>query len=222
MTPVAKPGTLAFAREYFAHRDPAVLGVLRKSSVGIAGAGGLGSNVAIALARAGVGRLVIADYDKVEPSNLNRQQYFLDQVGERKVEALRENLLAINPYSLYEVHDVRVTRRNAAAIFGRVDVLVEAFDKAEAKEMLIEASLSKFPGRPIVAASGLAGYGGNRRVHTRRLGNLYICGDESSQCPKGISPMAPRVALVAAMQANLVVELLVKMRGRRSSEKASE
>ena len=222
MTPVAKPGTLAFAREYFAHRDPAVLGVLRKSSVGIAGAGGLGSNVAIALARAGVGRLVIADYDKVEPSNLNRQQYFLDQVGERKVEALRENLLAINPYSLYEVHDVRVTRRNAAAIFGRVDVLVEAFDKAEAKEMLIEASLSKFPGRPIVAASGLAGYGGNRKVHTRRLGNLYICGDESSQCPKGISPMAPRVALVAAMQANLVVELLVKMRGRRSSEKAAE
>jgi sulfur carrier protein ThiS adenylyltransferase len=213
MTPVAKPGTLAFAREYFAHRDPAVLGVLRKSSVGIAGAGGLGSNVAIALARAGVGRLVIADYDKVEPSNLNRQQYFLDQVGERKVEALRENLLAINPYSLYDIHDVRVTRRNAAAIFGRVDVLVEAFDKAEAKEMLIEASLSKFPGRPIVAASGLAGYGGNRRVHTRRLGNLYICGDESSQCPKGISPMAPRVALVAAMQANLVVELLVKMRG---------
>ena len=212
MTPVAKPGTLAFAREYFAHRDPAVLGVLRKSSVGIAGAGGLGSNVAIALARAGVGRLVIADYDKVEPSNLNRQQYFLDQVGERKVEALRENLLAINPYSLYDIHDVRVTRRNAAAIFGRVDVLVEAFDKAEAKEMLIEASLSKFPGRPIVAASGLAGYGGNRRVHTRRLGNLYICGDESSQCPKGISPMAPRVALVAAMQANLVVELLVRMR----------
>ena len=222
MTPVAKPGTLAFAREYFAHRDPAVLGVLRKSSVGIAGAGGLGSNVAIALARAGVGRLVIADYDKVEPSNLNRQQYFLDQVGERKVEALRENLLAINPYSLYDIHDVRVTRRNAAAIFGRVDVLVEAFDKAEAKEMLIEASLSKFPGRPIVAASGLAGYGGNRKVHTRRLGNLHICGDESSQCPKGISPMAPRVALVAAMQANLVVELLVKMRGRRSSEKAAE
>jgi sulfur carrier protein ThiS adenylyltransferase len=95
-----------------------------------------------------------------------------------------------------------------------VDVLVEAFDKAEAKEMLIEASLAKFPGRPIVAASGLAGYGGNTKIHARRLGNLFICGDESSQCPKGVSPMAPRVALVAAMQANLVVELLVKMRGR--------
>jgi sulfur carrier protein ThiS adenylyltransferase len=214
MTPLARTGTIAFAREYFAHRDEAVLAVLRRSSVGIAGAGGLGSNVAVALARAGVGRLVIADFDKIEPSNLNRQQYFVDQVGERKVEALRENLLAINPYSLYEIHDVRVNRRNATAIFGRVDVLVEAFDKAEAKEMLIEASLSKFPGRPIVAASGLAGYGGNCKIHSRRLGNLYICGDESSQCPKGISPMAPRVALVAALQANLVVELLVKMKGR--------
>ena len=217
MKTLPKPGTIAFAREYFAHRDPDVLAVLRRSSVGIAGAGGLGSNVAVALARAGVGRLVIADFDRIEPSNLNRQQYFLDQVGERKVVALRENLLAVNPYSLYEIHDVRINRRNAATIFARVDVLVEAFDKAAAKEMLIEASLSRFPGRPIVAASGLAGYGRNRKIHARRLGNLYVCGDESSQCPKGISPMAPRVALVAAMQANLVVELLVKMRGRRAA-----
>jgi sulfur carrier protein ThiS adenylyltransferase len=209
-----KPDSLAFAEEFFSRREPDVLAVLRRSSVGIAGAGGLGSNVAVFLARAGVGRLVIADFDKIEPSNLNRQQYFIDQVGERKVEALRDNLLAINPYSLYEVHDVRVTRRNAAKIFARVDVLVEAFDRAEAKEMLIETCLTRFPGRPIVAASGLAGYGGNRKIHTRRMGNLHICGDEESQSPKGVSPMAPRVALVAAMQANLVVELLIKMRGR--------
>jgi sulfur carrier protein ThiS adenylyltransferase len=209
-----KPDSLAFAREFFSCREKAVLAVLRQSSVGIAGAGGLGSNVAVSLARAGVGRLVIADFDKVEPSNLNRQQYFIDQVGRRKVEALRENLLLISPYSLYEVHDVQVTRRNAAKIFARVDVLVEAFDRAAAKEMLIETCLTRFPGRPIVAASGLAGYGGNRKIHTRRMGNLYICGDEESQCPRGVSPMAPRVALVAAMQANLVVELLIKMRGR--------
>jgi sulfur carrier protein ThiS adenylyltransferase len=214
MKSLPKPGSIAFAREYFARRDPAVLAVLRQSSVGIAGAGGLGSNVAVALARAGVGRLVIADCDRIEPSNLNRQQYFVDQVGERKVEALRENLLAINPYSLYEIHDVRINRRNAMTIFERVDILVEAFDKAAAKEMLIETSLARFPGRPIVAASGLAGYGRSSKIRCRRLGNLYICGDESSQCPKGVSPMAPRVALVAAMQANLVVELLVKMRGR--------
>jgi sulfur carrier protein ThiS adenylyltransferase len=209
-----KPGSVAFAREFFSCREPDVLAVLRKSSVGIAGAGGLGSNVAVSLARAGIGRLVIADFDKVEPSNLNRQQYTIDQVGERKVEALRDNLLAINPYSLYEIHDARVNRRNAARIFARVDVLVEAFDQAEAKEMLIETGLARFPGRPIVAASGLAGYGMNRKLRTRRLGNLYICGDEESQSPKGISPMAPRVALVAAMQANLVVELLIKLRGR--------
>jgi sulfur carrier protein ThiS adenylyltransferase len=214
MKATLKPDSIAFAREFFSRREPDVLAVLRQSSVGIAGSGGLGSNVAVSLARAGVGRLVIADFDKVEPSNLNRQQYFIDQVGERKVEALRDNLLAINPYSLYEVHDVRVTRRNATKIFARVDVLVEAFDRAEAKEMLIETCLTRFPGRPIVAASGLAGYGGNRKIHTRRMGNLYICGDEESQCPKGVSPMAPRVALVAAMQANLVVELLIKMRGR--------
>jgi len=213
MKAAPKPGTIAFARAYFARRDPDVLAVLRRSSVGIAGAGGLGSNVAVALARAGVGRLVIADFDRVEPSNLNRQQFFLDQVGERKVEALRENLLAVNPYSLYEVHNVRLNRKNATTVFARVDVLVEAFDKAAAKEMLIEASLAKFPGRPIVAASGLAGYGGNSRLRTRRMGNLYVCGDGSSQSPRGISPMAPRVALVAAMQANLVIELLMKMRG---------
>jgi sulfur carrier protein ThiS adenylyltransferase len=206
---------LEFGQEFFSGRDPVVLDALRRSTVGIAGAGGLGSTVACSLARAGVGRLVIADFDRLEPSNLNRQQYFVDQVGRVKVEVLKENLLRINPFSVYEVHEVRITRRNAAEVFRSVDVLVEAFDKAEAKEMLIETCLRRFPERPIVAASGLAGYGGNRKIHTRRLGNLYICGDEASQCPKGISPMAPRVGVVANMQANLVIELLVKMRKRQ-------
>jgi sulfur carrier protein ThiS adenylyltransferase len=204
---------LKFAKDFFSRRDPAVLDILRRSSVGIAGAGGLGSNVAISLARAGVGRLVIADFDRIEPSNLNRQQYFVDQVGRVKVEALKESLLRVNPFSVYEIHSVRITRKNAAVIFRSVDVLVEAFDQAGAKEMLIEACLGRFPGRPIVAASGLAGYGKNRKLHTRRLGNLYICGDEESQCPQGVSPMAPRVGIVANMQANLVVDLLVRMRG---------
>lgn len=204
---------LKFAKDYFAHRDRAVLEALRRSTVGIAGAGGLGSTVAVSLARAGVGRLVIADFDSIEPSNLNRQQYTIDQVGRVKVEALNENLLRINPFSVYEIHAVRITRKNATDIFRSVDVLVEALDRAEAKEMLIETCLRRYPGRPIVAASGLAGYGKNRALHTRRLGNLFICGDEDSQSPKGISPMAPRVGIVANMQANLVVELLVKLRG---------
>jgi sulfur carrier protein ThiS adenylyltransferase len=204
---------LKFAKDYFAHRDRAVLEALRRSTVGIAGAGGLGSTVAVSLARAGVGRLVITDFDSIEPSNLNRQQYTIDQVGRVKVEALKENLLRINPFSVYEIHAVRITRKNATDIFRSVDVLVEALDRAEAKEMLIETCLRRYPGRPIVAASGLAGYGKNRALHTRRLGNLFICGDEDSQSPKGVSPMAPRVGIVANMQANLVVELLVKLRG---------
>ncbi|MEK7667554.1 MAG: sulfur carrier protein ThiS adenylyltransferase ThiF [Gemmatimonadota bacterium] len=202
--------------DLFAKHDPRVLAALRRSTVGIAGAGGLGSNVAISLARAGVGRLIIADFDRVEPSNLNRQQYFTRQIGRRKVEALRENLRGVNPFSEYIVHAVRVTRRNAGRLFGEAEILVEAFDKAAAKQMLIDAWLSLHPDRPIVAASGLAGYGKNRKLHTRKIGNLYVCGDEESQCPAGISPMAPRVAIVANLQANLVVELLVNRKGGRA------
>ena len=204
------------AAALFAKHDHQVLAALRASTVGIAGAGGLGSNVAISLARAGVGRLIVADFDRVEPSNLNRQQYFIRQIGRRKVLALRENLRAINPFSQYTVHAVRVTRANVGRIFGDAEVLVEALDRAAVKQMLIDAWLSLHPDRPIVAASGLAGYGKNRKLHTRRMGSLYLCGDEESQCPKGISPMAPRVAIVANMQANLVVELLVNRKGRRT------
>jgi sulfur carrier protein ThiS adenylyltransferase len=199
--------------ELFSRHDPAVLAALRRSTVGIAGAGGLGSNVAVSLSRAGVGRLVIADFDRVEASNLNRQQYFVEQVGRRKVEALRENLRRIAPFTECVVHDVRVTAANLGQLFGEADVLVEAFDRAEAKEMLIDAWLTLFPSRPVVAASGLAGFGRNRKLRTRRMGSLYVCGDGESQCPEGISPMAPRVGIVANLQANLVVELLVK-RGR--------
>ena len=202
-----------FKDAYFAGRDPGVLAALQAASAGIAGAGGLGSNVAISLARAGVGRLVVADFDVIEASNLNRQQFFIDQIGRAKVDALQESLQKINPFSIYDMHRVRITRANVADVFGGVDVLIEAFDKAEAKEMLIEAWLGCFPGRPIVAASGLAGYGRNRKLHTRKVGNLYICGDEETQAVPGVSPMAPRVGVVANMQANLVVELLVKMRG---------
>lgn len=197
-------------KDLFARRDPRVLAILRKSTVGIAGAGGLGSNIAISLARAGVGRLIIADFDKIEPSNLNRQQYFIEQIGRRKVHALRANLERINPFSQYVIHAVRVTRANVGRIFAGSDILMEAFDKAEAKCMLMEAWLSLHPDRPMIAACGLAGYGKNGRLHTRRLGSLYVCGDEESQCPRGVSPMAPRVALVANMQANLAIELLVK------------
>jgi len=202
-------------KQFFSKHDPKILSILRKSVVGIAGAGGLGSNVAFSLARAGIGKLIIADFDAVEPSDLNRQQYFIDQIGKAKLDALLENLKKINPFSEYEMHKVKITPSNFSEIFASVDILVEAFDKAEMKQMLIESWLSQFPTKPIIAASGLAGYGQNEKIRTRRAGNLYICGDEETECKEGISPMAPRVGIVANMQANLVLELLIKMKSTR-------
>jgi len=203
--------------DLFAKRDSQVLAALRRGTVGIAGAGGLGSTVAVSLARAGVGRLIIADFDRIEASNLNRQQYFIRQIGRLKVEALRENLRGLNPFSEYTVHAVRVTRANVERLFSDAQILVEAFDKATAKRMLIDRWLALHPDRPIVAASGVAGYGRNRKLRSRRMGNLYLCGDEESEAPKGITPMAPRVGIVANLQANLVVELLVEGKGRGRS-----
>ncbi|MGD0782011.1 MAG: sulfur carrier protein ThiS adenylyltransferase ThiF [Candidatus Aminicenantales bacterium] len=199
-----------FEKDFFLKRDLGVLAALQASVVGIAGAGGLGSNAAAALARAGVGRLIIADFDVVEPPDLNRQYYFVDQIGQPKVEALLFNLKRMNPFSAYEIHNVRVDRANVKILFREADLLVEAFDLADQKQMLIEAWLSDFPGRPIIVASGLVGFGGNDKMGQRSLGNLYICGDEMSECDVCTAPMAPRVAVVAAMQANLAVELLVK------------
>lgn len=200
-------------KAFFSRHDKTVLRTLRAATVGVAGAGGLGSNAAIALARAGVGALILADFDRIEPSNLNRQQYSVKQVGRLKVGALAANLRQQAPFTEVKARAVKVTAANLREIFGEADILVEAFDRAEEKSMLIDAWLSLHPDRPVIAASGLAGYGGNSRLKTRRMGSLYICGDGESQCPPGVSPMAPRVALVAAMQANLAVELLMKTKG---------
>jgi sulfur carrier protein ThiS adenylyltransferase len=206
-------------KQQFSKHDPGILSILRTSTVGIAGAGGLGSNAAVSLARAGLGTLIIADFDRVEPSDLNRQYYFIEQVGKPKVAALLENLKGINPYSQYQTHLVKVEPGNVAAIFGSADLLIEAFDKAEMKQMIVNTWLSLFPQRPIIVASGLTGLGKNEKLHTRRAGNLYVCGDEETEAEERISPMAPRVGIVANMQANLALELLVKMKGRKSKRR---
>jgi len=197
-------------KAFFRCHDPEVLRVLRQSVVGIAGAGGLGSNAAVALVRAGIGKLIIVDDDRIEIPNLNRQQYFWSQVGRLKVEALAETLRKIHHFTEVAILPVRINRRNVAPLFAEVDLLIEAFDRAEEKQMLIEAWLAAFPDRPIIAASGLSGYGGNRKIRERRIGNLFLIGDESSEPSPGVSPMAPRVGVVACMQANLAVELLVR------------
>jgi len=196
--------------ELFAGHDPAMLAVWQKAVVGIAGAGGLGSNIAIALARAGIGKLIIADFDVVTTTNLNRQQYFLDQVGMPKVNALKDNLERINPFCHYSVYNDRITPENLSDVFGECDILIEALDGAEQKQMLIEAWQDFYPDRPLIGASGLSGYGRNELIRTIKLDNIYLCGDGVSELQPGISPVAPRVGIVANMQANLCLELLIK------------
>lgn len=180
-------------------------------TVGIAGAGGLGSNCAAALVRTGIGKIVVADFDIVEERNLNRQFYFIDQTGMKKVEALKVNLKRIGSNTEIITHDITLTHQNIPDTYAGCDIIVEAFDKSEMKEMLIE-SVSKFlPGVPLVIGSGLAGWGGNNEIGSRKIDDcLYICGDESHEVGDELPPLAPRVNIVANMQANIVLEILLK------------
>jgi sulfur carrier protein ThiS adenylyltransferase len=202
----------ALYTELFSGHDPAMLKVWQASVIGIAGVGGLGSNIAISLARAGIGKLIFADYDTISTPNLNRQQFFLDQVGQPKVAALRDLIQRINPFCECVVFDGRIMESNVSAIFGSCDILLEAFDGAEEKQMLIETWQEVFPDKPLIGASGLAGYGRNELIHTIKLDNIYLCGDGVSELKPGISPVAPRVGIVANMQANLCLELLIKLK----------
>lgn len=193
-----------------ARHTPGVHAVLKGSCVGIAGAGGLGSAIAIALARIGVGRLIIADFDVVEPSNLNRQQYFVDQLGLLKVEALKENLARINPYVAVDAVAARLTPENIGGVFASVQVLIEAFDAADQKAMLVESFGRAFPEKPMVVASGLAGHASSNSVATRKLGpRLYVVGDLVTGAQPGTGLMAPRVGIAAHHQANAALRLLL-------------
>lgn len=183
--------------------------ILAGKKVGIAGAGGLGSNCAAALVRAGVGTLVIADFDSVAESNLDRQFYFADQVGRLKVEALRDNLERIDPGVRTEIHPVRLDPESAAAIFAACDVVVEAFDSAEAKAMLIETVLGRMTGMPIIAASGLSGYGRTDSMRVLRSGRVRVVGDLESEVSVEQPPVAPRVGIAANMEANEALEILL-------------
>lgn len=197
--------------ELFAEHDPAMLKIWQSSTVGIAGAGGLGSNIAFSLARAGIGKLIIADFDIITVSNLNRQQFFLDQAGQPKVTALKDNLTRMNPFCEVIVHNVRITAANLAVLFGSCDILIEALDGAEQKQMLIETWQELYPDKALIGASGLSGYGRNELIRTVKFDNIYLCGDGVSELQPGISPVAPRVGIVANMQANLCLELLIKL-----------
>lgn len=179
--------------------------------VGIAGAGGLGSNCAVALARSGVGTLVLSDFDVVEPANLNRQYYFTNQVGMLKSNALKDNIARINPDITVIAHTEKLNESNIPEIFKGCHVVVEAFDKDEMKEMLIETVQTKMKGIPLIIGSGLAGWGKSEKISYRKIDDtLYVCGDESTVAGEELPPMAPRVGIVANMQANTVIEILMK------------
>lgn len=178
--------------------------------VAVAGLGGLGSNIAVSLARLGVGHLHLIDFDRVDVTNLNRQQYFADQVGMPKTEALRENLLRINPWLDLRTDCLRVTEENAAGLLRDDTYICEAFDVAEQKAMLVRTVLEQLPEKYLVAASGMAGYGDGNEIHTRRVASrFYLCGDEKTEAAAGRGLMAPRVALCAAHQANMVLRLIL-------------
>ena len=193
-----------------ARHTPGVHEKVKNACVGIAGLGGLGSAVAIALARIGIGKLIVADFDVVEPSNLNRQHYYIDQIGMNKTEAMAVNLKRINPYMTLESHHVKLDKGNIPEIFDNVDAMVEAFDTAEGKAMLMNSFASSFPDVPLVMASGLAGYGPGDTIGVKKISSsVYIVGDLISDARPGRGLMAPRVGVAAHMQANTVLRLLL-------------
>ena len=193
-----------------ARHGPAAHAAVKRARVGIAGCGGLGSSVAVALARVGVGCLVLVDFDVVEPSNLNRQQFFIDQIGQAKVDALAANLARINPFVAVERFPVRLNPANTVEVFRKCDVIAECFDSAEAKAELVTTVRTLLPDTPIVAASGVAGYGTAGTIQSRRvLGNAFIVGDEESAAQPGRGLWAPRVLVAAGHQANIVLRLLL-------------
>ena len=186
-----------------------ISGKLKKAKVCILGLGGLGSNVAVLLARSGIGYLKLVDFDIVEASNLNRQQYRISHVGMKKTEAIKTIIKEINPFVEIEVLNKKVDRENILSIVGDVEIVVEAFDRAETKAMAIEELLINGD-KILVSASGMAGLGSANEIITRKIrDNFYLVGDNYSDYEEYSGIMSTRVMLCAAHQANVVLRLIV-------------
>ncbi len=183
---------------------------LKNAVVGIAGLGGLGSNVAVALTRLKVGKLILADYDVIEESNLNRQNYFYDQIGRHKVDVSLENLRRINPEANLVGHKVRLAPDNIPRVFAEAHIIAECFDRADQKQMIVETVLSKMKNTIIVTVSGLAGFGKSNDIRTVRLSpRLVLVGDGVSGTAAGAPLTAGRVGVAAYHQANAIAEILL-------------
>ncbi len=182
-----------------------------QAAVAVCGLGGLGSNIAISLARAGIGRLILVDFDRVDVTNLHRQQYKACQVGMYKTDALAENLKEIAPYTAVKTYTQKVTEKNISDLLKEADIVCEAFDNAEAKAMLVNTVLEKMPEKYLVAASGMAGLDSANSIKTRKIMNrFYLCGDEVSEVSANSALFSTRVMLCAAHQAHMVLRILAE------------
>ena len=186
---------------------------LRNGRAAIAGLGGLGSNIAVSLARSGVGHLLLVDFDVVDVTNLNRQMYMIPHLGMPKTEALREILAQINPWLDVRTEQVRVTPENVRELFSGWPVVCEAFDRADQKAMLVSSLLAQCPDTIVVSGNGMAGLGDANLIQTRQqMRRLYVCGDGMTEISPGVGLMAPRVAICAGHQANKVLQLITGQR----------
>ena len=183
---------------------------LSKAVIGVAGLGGLGSNIALSLARVGVKKLVLADFDVVEPSNLNRQQYFVRHIGLKKTQALKELINDVNPFVEVETHDIFLDEKNVASVFGECEILCEAFDNVAGKAMILNEAGASLKEKKIIGASGMAGCFSSNLIKTIKFAkNVYLCGDLTNEAKIGQGLMAPRVAICANHEANLAIRLLM-------------
>ena len=182
---------------------------LKKTRVCILGLGGLGSNVAVLLARSGIGFLKLVDFDTVEASNLNRQQYRISHIGLKKTEAMKSIIKEINPFVETDILDIKVDRENIYSTVGDIEIVVEAFDRAETKAMTLEELLTD-KNKIVVSASGMAGLGSANEIVTRKIkDNFYLIGDNYSDYEEYSGIMSTRVMICAAHQANVVLRLIL-------------
>lgn len=191
---------------------------LQKAKVAIAGLGGLGSNIAIGLARIGVGQLHLVDFDRVDLTNLNRQHYFIHHLGQYKTEALKKQIWEINPYIRVSTDCLKITASNVATLFSDADIICEAFDVPENKAMLVNTVLEQLPDKCLVSGNGMAGYGQSNLIQTKAImSKFYLCGDNISS-NEAQPLMAPRVAICAGHEANMVVELIIEHLGKEAEK----
>lgn len=194
-----------------ARHTPKVHSKVKKASIAVLGLGGLGSSIAVQLARTGVGALHLIDFDVVEPSNLNRQHYSIKHLGMFKTKALQKQISEINPYVKVTVHNVKLTEKNIADYIKDDEIICEAFDQPECKAMAVNTVMEKFPQKYMVASSGMAGFESSNAIITKKISkHLYICGDGITGAKQGCGLMAPRVSICAGHMANMILRIITE------------